>query len=180
MFEPRLGMSYRLNEQTILRASAGVFHNRVTLNDSTLLGGKPPFQPMVTVANGLAGHSRRQRRRGDDLPFGRRRRIRCSSTRRPTCGRSACSGSCRSGSSSTRPTSDAAASICSGSATSTSWRPGTVQAQPWRQHRGAAALQGLRGHPALGERRQLQAPQPAADRRSALPELVQGRRRLHA
>jgi hypothetical protein len=50
--EPRAGMSYALNEQTILRASAGVFHNRVTLNDSTLLGGNPPFQPQVTIANG--------------------------------------------------------------------------------------------------------------------------------
>ena len=35
-----------------LRASAGVFHNRVTLNDSTLLGGNPPFQPQVSVSNG--------------------------------------------------------------------------------------------------------------------------------
>jgi len=51
-FEPRLGMSYSLNKATIVRASTGVFHTRVTLNDSTLLGGNPPFQPMVTVANG--------------------------------------------------------------------------------------------------------------------------------
>ena len=68
-FEPRLGVSYALNDKTILRTSAGVFHNRVTLNDSTLLGGNPPFQPMVTVASGsvdnpggAAGSS--------DLPFG--------------------------------------------------------------------------------------------------------------
>ena len=45
-------MSYSLDEKTILRASTGVFHNRVTLNDSTLLGGNPPFQPMVTISNG--------------------------------------------------------------------------------------------------------------------------------
>jgi carboxypeptidase family protein len=51
-FEPRLGMSYSLNKATIVRASTGVFHTRVTLNDSTLLGGNPPFQPMVTVAGG--------------------------------------------------------------------------------------------------------------------------------
>ncbi len=69
VFEPRLGMSYQLNKQTIARASTGVFHNRVTLNDSTLLGGNPPFQPMVTVSNGSvdnpggAGSS-------SDLPFG--------------------------------------------------------------------------------------------------------------
>ncbi len=52
VFEPRGGISYALNEQTVLRASAGIFHNRVTLNDSTLLGGNPPFQPQATVANG--------------------------------------------------------------------------------------------------------------------------------
>ena len=30
VFEPRLGVSYSLNQKTILRTSAGVFHNRVT------------------------------------------------------------------------------------------------------------------------------------------------------
>jgi hypothetical protein len=54
VLEPRGGMSYALNEKTILKASAGIFHNRVTLNDSSLLGGQPPFQPMVTIANGSA------------------------------------------------------------------------------------------------------------------------------
>ena len=29
VFEPRLGVSYSLNPKTILRTSAGVFHNRV-------------------------------------------------------------------------------------------------------------------------------------------------------
>jgi hypothetical protein len=52
VFEPRAGMSFALNDKTILKASAGIFHNRVTLNDSSLLGGQPPFQPMVTIANG--------------------------------------------------------------------------------------------------------------------------------
>jgi hypothetical protein len=51
-FEPRLGASYGLNDKTILRLSTGVFHNRVTLNDSLLLGGNPPFQPMVVVSGG--------------------------------------------------------------------------------------------------------------------------------
>jgi len=67
--EPRLGISYSVDKKTVARASAGIFHNRVTLNDSTLLGGNPPFQPMVTVSNGsvdnpggLGGAS--------DLPFG--------------------------------------------------------------------------------------------------------------
>lgn len=67
--EPRFGMAYSINDKTMARVSGGVFHNRVTLNDSTLLGGNPPFQPMVTVANGVvdnpvgAGAA-------TDLPFG--------------------------------------------------------------------------------------------------------------
>src|SRR4051812_37327539 len=52
VFEPRAGLSYALNQKTIVRASSGVFHNRVTLNDSMLLGGNPPFQPQVAVTNG--------------------------------------------------------------------------------------------------------------------------------
>ena len=52
VFEPRLGASYAIDDKTIGRASVGVFHNRVTLNDSLLLGGNPPFQPMVAVNNG--------------------------------------------------------------------------------------------------------------------------------
>jgi len=52
VFEPRLGMSYGVNEKTIVKASAGVFHNRVTLNDSMLLGGNPPFQPLVAIQDG--------------------------------------------------------------------------------------------------------------------------------
>ena len=70
VFEPRLGLSYSLNEKTILRGSAGVFHNRVTLNDSTLLGGNPPFQPMVTVANGSVDNPGGAGGGGTDLPFG--------------------------------------------------------------------------------------------------------------
>ncbi len=54
VFEPRGGLSYLMNEKTIVRASAGVFHNRVTLNDSLLLGGNPPFQPQVSVSGGSA------------------------------------------------------------------------------------------------------------------------------
>lgn len=54
VFEPRGGVAYAWNEKTVLRMSAGVFHNRVTLNDSLLLGGNPPFQPQVSVSNGSA------------------------------------------------------------------------------------------------------------------------------
>ncbi|HET7697548.1 MAG TPA: carboxypeptidase regulatory-like domain-containing protein [Vicinamibacterales bacterium] len=54
VFEPRGGVSYAWNEMTVFKASAGVFHNRVTLNDSLLPGGNPPFQPQVSVSNGSA------------------------------------------------------------------------------------------------------------------------------
>ncbi len=70
VFEPRAGVSYSLDEKTILRGSAGAFHNRVTLNDSTLLGGNPPFQPMVTVANGSVDNPAGGGSGGTDLPFG--------------------------------------------------------------------------------------------------------------
>ena len=70
VFEPRLGMSYSVNEKTILRTSTGVFHNRVTLNDSTLLGGNPPFQPMVTVSNGSVDNPSGGGSGAADLPFG--------------------------------------------------------------------------------------------------------------
>ena len=68
--EPRLGAAYSINDKTIVRTSAGIFHNRATLNDSTLLGGNPPFQPMVTVANGLVDNPAGGSSGGTDLPFG--------------------------------------------------------------------------------------------------------------
>jgi hypothetical protein len=70
VIEPRLGASYAIDPKTILRASAGVFHSRVTLNDSTVLGGQPPFQPMVTVANGIADIPGGTSGAATDLPFG--------------------------------------------------------------------------------------------------------------
>ena len=54
VWEPRLGASYAINAKTIARVGAGVFHNRVTLNDSTLLGGNPPIQLKVGVSTGSA------------------------------------------------------------------------------------------------------------------------------
>ena len=68
--EPRLGMSYALTPATVFRASVGVFHNRVTLNDSTLLGGNPPFQPQVTISNGNADNPGGGTIGSADLPFG--------------------------------------------------------------------------------------------------------------
>ncbi|MCA1577971.1 MAG: carboxypeptidase regulatory-like domain-containing protein [Acidobacteria bacterium] len=56
VFEPRVGLAYSFGEtsKTVVRAGAGIFHNRVTLNDSTLLGGNAPIQFMSGVTNGLA------------------------------------------------------------------------------------------------------------------------------
>ena len=54
VFEPRLGIAYKLNEKTILKVSGGIFHNRVTVSDSMFLGGNPPFQPQVGASNGIA------------------------------------------------------------------------------------------------------------------------------
>ena len=70
VFEPRLGVSYSLNQKTILRTSAGVFHNRVTLNDSTLLGGNPPLQPMAVVSAGSVDNPGGRWIRRADLPLG--------------------------------------------------------------------------------------------------------------
>jgi hypothetical protein len=53
VFEPRFGMAYQLNPKTVVRLGAGMFHTRITLNDSTLLGGNPPIQFKVGVTNGL-------------------------------------------------------------------------------------------------------------------------------
>ena len=52
-FEPRLGMAYQINPKTVVRLGGGIFHTRVLLNDSTLLGGNPPIQFKVGVTNGL-------------------------------------------------------------------------------------------------------------------------------
>jgi hypothetical protein len=54
VIEPRLGLAYALNEKTTIRAGAAVFHSRVLLNDSTLLGGNSPLQFKVGVENGSA------------------------------------------------------------------------------------------------------------------------------
>ncbi len=71
VFEPRLGATYQWNDKTVIRTSAGMFHNRVTLNDSTLLGGNVPFQPQVTISNGSADNpARRAASTRGNLPIG--------------------------------------------------------------------------------------------------------------
>src|SRR5882724_7239479 len=52
--QPRLGISYQLNNKTVLRAGAGRFITRLGVSDSVFLGGNPPFQPNASVANGAA------------------------------------------------------------------------------------------------------------------------------
>jgi hypothetical protein len=68
-FEPRAGVSYALDTKTVLRASTGIFHNRVTLNDSTLLGGNVPFQPQATIENGNVDNPGGTTVGGANLPF---------------------------------------------------------------------------------------------------------------
>jgi hypothetical protein len=54
VLEPRFGLSWQWTDETIVRGSGGIFHTRTTLNDSTLLGANPPFQPQVQISNGRA------------------------------------------------------------------------------------------------------------------------------
>ena len=72
--------------------SVGVFHNRVLLNDSTLLGGNPPLQPMVPLSQRQRRQPwRRQFTAGATCPSASRRRTLSSNIRHPTCGRAASS-----------------------------------------------------------------------------------------
>jgi hypothetical protein len=68
-FEPRVGLNYALNAKTVVRLSTGIFHNRVTLNDSTLLGGNVPFQPQATIENGSVDNPGGATVGGANLPF---------------------------------------------------------------------------------------------------------------
>ena len=51
--QPRAGVAYQLNNKTVLRAGAGRFITRLGVSDSIFLGGNPPFQPNVSVSNGV-------------------------------------------------------------------------------------------------------------------------------
>ena len=53
-FQPRLGIAYSLNSKTALRTGLGRFIARPGVSDNIFLGGNPPFQPMVSIANGQA------------------------------------------------------------------------------------------------------------------------------
>ena len=51
--QPRLGVAYQLNNKTVFRAGAGRFITRLGVSDSIFLGGNPPFQPNVSLSNGV-------------------------------------------------------------------------------------------------------------------------------
>ena len=51
--QPRLGIAYRLDNKTVLRAGAGRFMTRLGDNDAIFLGGNPPFQPNASVSFGF-------------------------------------------------------------------------------------------------------------------------------
>ena len=51
---PRLGLAYNLTPRQVVRAGFGGFMSRPGVYDSVFLGGNPPWQPMVSVTNGIA------------------------------------------------------------------------------------------------------------------------------
>lgn len=51
---PRIGMAYSITDKNVVRAGFGGFISRPGVYDSVFLGGNPPWQPMVSVTNGLA------------------------------------------------------------------------------------------------------------------------------
>ncbi len=53
-FQPRLGLAYSITPKSVIRAGFGRFMARPGVSDNIFLGGNPPFQPMVSIANGLA------------------------------------------------------------------------------------------------------------------------------
>ena len=50
-FQPRLGVAYRINDKTVVRAGIGNFATRMGLLDNIFPGGNSPFQPFITVNN---------------------------------------------------------------------------------------------------------------------------------
>ena len=52
VFDPRVGFAYSVNDKTVIRAGGGEFHDRLVLNDNTLLGSNAPLQFQQVVSNG--------------------------------------------------------------------------------------------------------------------------------
>jgi hypothetical protein len=53
-FQPRIGAAYSLNDKTVVCAGAGRFLTRLRSQRLVFLGGNPPFQPIVSISNGLS------------------------------------------------------------------------------------------------------------------------------
>lgn len=53
-FQPRVGIAWAINPKNSLRAGFGRFMARPGVSDNIFLGGNPPLQPMVSIANGQA------------------------------------------------------------------------------------------------------------------------------
>jgi hypothetical protein len=51
---PRVGLAYSATNKDVFRAGFGGFVSRPGVYDSVFLGGNPPWQPMVSVSNGVA------------------------------------------------------------------------------------------------------------------------------
>ncbi len=51
---PRFGLAYRLSDKSVIRAGGGRFFNLPGVSDNIFLGGNAPFQPQVSISNGLA------------------------------------------------------------------------------------------------------------------------------
>jgi hypothetical protein len=55
-FAPRLGIAYAINPRNSIRGGFGRFYARPGVSDNIFLGGNPPLQPMVSIANGQANN----------------------------------------------------------------------------------------------------------------------------
>ncbi len=53
-FGPRIGIAYQATPRTVIRAGYGRFFGRPGVSDNIFLGGNPPIQPIVSIANGIA------------------------------------------------------------------------------------------------------------------------------
>ena len=51
---PRIGIAYQITARQVFRGGIGGFNSRPGVYDSVFLGGNPPWQPMVSVTNGIA------------------------------------------------------------------------------------------------------------------------------
>ncbi len=51
---PRLGLAYSITDKDVLRIGGGGFTSRPGVYDNAFLGGNPPFQPMVSINDGIA------------------------------------------------------------------------------------------------------------------------------